>query len=159
MLAAYKLRAVPINVNYRYVEDELVYLFDNADVVAAVFQAEFCPRIAAVRDRLAAAAPPRSRRRRRRATPSTGAVEYEDALAAASPERDFGPRDDGDLYILYTGGTTGFPKGVMWRHEDVFRTLGGGIDFVTGERVEDEYALSRGRRPRRRRATPSCSRR
>src|SRR5688572_9532378 len=52
MLAAYKLRAVPINVNYRYVEDELVYLFDNADVVAAVYQAEFSPRIAAVRGRL-----------------------------------------------------------------------------------------------------------
>ncbi|HEX2383845.1 MAG TPA: acyl-CoA synthetase [Acidimicrobiales bacterium] len=141
MLAAYKLRAVPINVNYRYVEDELVYLYDNADVVATVFQSEFCPRIAAVRDRL----------------PMLqhlivvgdgggavdGAVEYERALADASPERDFGPRDAGDLYILYTGGTTGFPKGVMWRHEDVFRTLGGGIDFVTGEWISDEYALAR----------------
>ena len=52
MLAAYKLRAVPINVNYRYVEEELVYLFDNADAVAVVYQAEFSPRIAAVKDRL-----------------------------------------------------------------------------------------------------------
>ena len=52
MLAAYKLRAVPINVNYRYVEEELVYLFDNADAVAVVYQAEFAPRIAAVKDRL-----------------------------------------------------------------------------------------------------------
>ena len=52
MLAAYKLRAVPINVNYRYVEEELVYLFDNADAVAVIYQAEFSPRIAAVKDRL-----------------------------------------------------------------------------------------------------------
>jgi acyl-CoA synthetase (AMP-forming)/AMP-acid ligase II len=141
MLAAYKLRAVPINVNFRYVEDELVYLYDNADVVATVFQAEFCPRLAAVRDRLpmlkhfvvVGDGP----------CDIDGVVPYDDALASASPERDFGPRDDGDIYILYTGGTTGFPKGVMWRHEDVFRTLGGGIDFVTGERVEDEYALAR----------------
>jgi acyl-CoA synthetase (AMP-forming)/AMP-acid ligase II len=141
MLAAYKLRAVPINVNFRYVEDELVYLYDNADVVATVFQAEFCPRLAAVRDRLpmlkhfvvVGDGP----------CDIDGVVRYEDALASSSPERDFGPRDDGDIYILYTGGTTGFPKGVMWRHEDVFRTLGGGIDFVTGERVEDEYALAR----------------
>jgi acyl-CoA synthetase (AMP-forming)/AMP-acid ligase II len=141
MLAAYKLRAVPINVNFRYVEDELVYLYDNADVVATVFQAEFCPRLAAVRDRLpmlehfvvVGDGP----------CDIDGVVRYEDALASASPERDFDARDDGDIYILYTGGTTGFPKGVMWRHEDVFRTLGGGIDFVTGERVEDEYALAR----------------
>ena len=143
MLAAYKLRAVPINVNYRYVEDELVYLFDNADVVAAVYQAGFSARIAAVRGRLPklahlveiddGAAPP----------VATGAIRYEDALAVQSPERDFGPRQDGDIYILYTGGTTGMPKGVTWRHEDVWRTLGGGIDFVTGVRVEDEYQLAR----------------
>jgi acyl-CoA synthetase (AMP-forming)/AMP-acid ligase II len=141
MLAAYKLRAVPINVNYRYVEDELVYLYDNADVVATVFQAEFCNRIAAVRDRL-----PMLRHMvvfGDGPCDIDGVVHYEDALAGASPTRDFGPRDDGDLYILYTGGTTGFPKGVMWRHEDVFRTLGGGIDFVTGEWVSDEYALAR----------------
>ena len=141
MLAAYKIRAVPINVNYRYVEEELVYLYDNADVVATVFQAEFCPRVAAVRDRLPML--------KHLIVVGDGpcaiddVVRYEDALAGASPERDFAPRDDGDLYILYTGGTTGFPKGVMWRHEDVFRTLGGGIDFVTGEWVADEYALAR----------------
>jgi len=143
MMAAYKLRAVPINVNYRYVEDELTYLFDNADVVAVVYQASFADRIAAVKDGL-----PKLRHLVEiddgtEAPVPTGAVAYEDALAAQSPERDFAPRDDGDLYILYTGGTTGMPKGVMWRHEDVWRTLGGGIDFVTGQRIEDEYQLAR----------------
>lgn len=144
MLACFKLRAVPINVNYRYVEDELIYLYDNADVVATVFQAQFSERMRAVREKLpmlqhlvvvedGSGA----------ACDIDGTARYEDALAGASPDRDFPSRDDGDLYVLYTGGTTGFPKGVVWRHEDVFRTLGGGIDFVTGERVEDEYKLAR----------------
>ncbi len=72
-----------------------------------------------------------------------GGVDYEEALAGESPERDFAPRSAEDLYVLYTGGTTGMPKGVMWGHEDVFRTLGGGINFATGEFVEDEYQLAR----------------
>jgi acyl-CoA synthetase (AMP-forming)/AMP-acid ligase II len=70
-------------------------------------------------------------------------VEYEAALAGSSPERDFPPRGSDDVYIIYTGGTTGYPKGVMWRHEDIWRTLGGGIDFVTGEPLPDEWAQSR----------------
>jgi 3-oxocholest-4-en-26-oate---CoA ligase len=68
---------------------------------------------------------------------------YDQVLAAASGVRDFGPRSADDVYIIYTGGTTGHPKGVMWRHEDIWRTLGGGIDFVTGERLEDEWAQPR----------------
>jgi acyl-CoA synthetase (AMP-forming)/AMP-acid ligase II len=143
MLAAFKLRAVPINVNYRYVEDELLYLLDNADAVAVVHQAQLGPLVEAVRPKL-----PKLRHvitvdDGSGTAPPAGAVAYEAALAAASPERDFGPRRDDDLYVLYTGGTTGYPKGVMWRHEDVWRTLGGGIDFVTGERIEDEHQMSR----------------
>src|SRR5271166_4372499 len=67
---------------------------------------------------------------------------YDAALAAASPERDFPARSGDDVYIIYTGGTTGYPKGVLWRHEDIWRTLAGGIDFVAGEPLPDEWAQS-----------------
>jgi acyl-CoA synthetase (AMP-forming)/AMP-acid ligase II len=144
MLGAYKLRAVPINVNYRYVEDELRYLFDNADLKALVHHRRFVPRIAAVKDEmpklrhLIAIDDDSSEDFR-----SLGAVEYEEALAAASPERRFGPRSSGDLYVLYTGGTTGMPKGVMWRHQDVIFTLGGGIDHATGLPAQQPEDMSK----------------
>jgi len=132
MLGAYKLRAVPINVNYRYVEDELRYLFDNADLKALIHHRRFTPRIAAVKDEM-----PLLRHRIAIDDDSgedfrdSGAVAYGEALASASPARSFGPRSPDDLYILYTGGTTGMPKGVMWRQQDVIFTLGGGIDHAT----------------------------
>jgi len=143
MLGAYKLRAVPINVNYRYVENELRYLFDNADLVALVHHRRFTPRIAAVRDEM-----PKLRHviaiddESDEDVARTGAVAYEEALAGASPERDFAPRSPDDLYVLYTGGTTGMPKGVVWRQEDVIMTLGGGIDHATGQPAERPEALS-----------------
>jgi acyl-CoA synthetase (AMP-forming)/AMP-acid ligase II len=130
MVAAYKIRAVPINVNYRYVESELRYLFDNADLVALVHDQEFAERVAQVLPD----------------APKIAAVITTETLHAStandSAERDFGERSPDDLYVLYTGGTTGMPKGVMWRHEDVWRVLGGGIDFVTGEPLADEWAQS-----------------
>ncbi|MFO7163364.1 MAG: acyl-CoA synthetase [Mycolicibacterium hassiacum] len=144
MLGVVKAGAIAVNVNFRYVESELKYLFDNSDMVALVHERQYSDRVANVLPD----------------TPNVktilvvedgsdadfqryGGVEFETALASASPERDFGPRSADDIYLLYTGGTTGFPKGVMWRHEDIYRVLFGGIDFATGEYVKDEYDHAR----------------
>src|SRR4051795_11829119 len=95
ILAAYKLRAVPINVNYRYVEAELRYLFENADLVVLVHDAQFTPRIAAVRESL-----PMLRHLIAIEDGSgvdasaIGSISYEQALAGSSPERDFDTRSD-----------------------------------------------------------------
>ena len=139
ILACYKLRAIPVNVNYRYVEAELRYLFTEAELVGLVYDRQFSDKVAAllpdypsikaalaIEDGTGVALP-------------AAAVDFADALAAASAVRDFGERSADDIYMLYTGGTTGYPKGVLWRHEDVWRTLGGGIDFTTGERLPDEW--------------------
>ena len=130
MLGCFKARAVPINVNYRYVVEELRYLFDNADLVALIFEAEFGPHVAPVLPGRAEAASPRAARRRHRhrhrrdSTRSTTSTRSR----SSAPTRDgLLPRSPDDLYVLYTGGTTGMPKGVMWRAEDIFfAAMGGG---------------------------------
>jgi acyl-CoA synthetase (AMP-forming)/AMP-acid ligase II len=129
LLAVVKLRAVVININYRYITNELAYHLRDADLSALVHDQELAPVV----DAVVPTGLPRV---------AIGG-DYAEALAAASGERDFGPRSADDIYIIYTGGTTGHPKGVMWRHEDIWRTLGGGIDFITGEELEDEWAQSR----------------
>jgi 3-oxocholest-4-en-26-oate---CoA ligase len=147
VLAVVKIRAVNINVNYRYVEAELDYLFDNADVVAVIHERTFAPLVAACFPkhdglRLAVAMPDAIEPDDASDVSSYGGVLWEDALAGQSAERDFGKRSADDIHIIYTGGTTGFPKGVMWRHEDFWRVLGGGIDFYTGAPLE-EYDQSK----------------
>ncbi len=144
MLGIVKAGAILVNVNFRYVEGELKYLFDNSDMVALVHERRYADRVANVLPE----------------TPLVktvlvvedgsdddyqryGGVEFYSALEQGSPERDFGPRSEDDIYLLYTGGTTGFPKGVMWRHEDIYRVLFGGTDFATGEFVKDEHDLSK----------------
>ena len=134
--AVFKLRAVWININYRYVEDELRYLFKNADLVSLVFQREFSQHVQALLPEL-----PDLRHLvviddASDGTPPSSAIDYEEALGSGSPERDFGPRSPEDLYVLYTGGTTGMPKGVVWPQRNVFYALGGGIDAMTRHRAE-----------------------
>jgi acyl-CoA synthetase (AMP-forming)/AMP-acid ligase II len=125
MYAAYKLRAVPINVNYRYVEDELRYLFNDADLKGLVHDAEFTPRVDAIRDGVP--------------TLQTSLVvddDYEKVLAESSPDRIPMGRSGDDPYIIYTGGTTGMPKGVVWRQEDAFFSCFGGGDFTRANMVK-----------------------
>ncbi|MEU8898619.1 acyl-CoA synthetase [Nocardia sp. NPDC048505] len=138
LIACFKIRAVPININYRYRAEELRYVYDNADLQALIFHDAYAEAVHT-------AAPAVDSLRELIVVGETGggAVPYEQALAAGSPERDFGPRTADDLFMMYTGGTTGLPKGVMWRQEDMWRVLGGGIDFYTNEPVADEYQQSR----------------
>ncbi len=120
MIAALKIRAVPINVNYRYVADELRYLFDDADMVALVHQREFgsvAQTAAAGLDKLKLFVAVDAGSEAELAANTIG---YEEAMAQGAESRDFEPRSADDLYIIYTGGTTGMPKGVMWRQEDLF---------------------------------------
>lgn len=119
--ASFKARAVPINVNYRYVEEELVYLFDNADVEAVFFDARFAPRLAGIRDRL-----PGLKAFIQIDDGSgeslPGAEAYEALIAAHDPLPRLDYSED-DIYMLYTGGTTGMPKGVMYRHGDLAQAI------------------------------------
>ena len=116
--AAFKVRAATANVNYRYLEPELEYLLDNADAAAVVFHAEFATRLGAIRDAL-----PKVRAfvcvgaDGQHPTPEW-AVDLEDVIAAHEPAAPI-ERSGDDLWLLYTGGTTGLPKGVMWPHRSM----------------------------------------
>jgi fatty-acyl-CoA synthase len=136
MIAAYKIRAVPINVNYRYVAEELAYLFDNANLRVLVLEATFAPVVASIREGL-----PHLEHvvvvddGSDAGTALTDGIAYEELLASNADDADFEARSADDRYIAYTGGTTGMPKGVVWRQEDIFfatMTFG-----ATVERPED----------------------
>ena len=143
MLGAYKLCAIPININYRYVEEELKYLIDNADMEAIFFHKQFSTKIKnisadlpllknyiSIEDGLDSKDEMKS------------ALDFELLIEHESKERIPVKRSGDDIYIIYTGGTTGMPKGVVWRMEDVLMTLGGGIDAITGEKYPTPEAFA-----------------
>jgi acyl-CoA synthetase (AMP-forming)/AMP-acid ligase II len=124
MIAAFKLGAVPININYRYVANELQYMLDNADIKLLIHEDELAPAVDEALASFPRKVPRISVGPERRDRNSEA---YEEVLASASPERRFGPRTADAHHVIYTGGTTGMPRGVMWRHEDLlFSALQGG---------------------------------
>jgi fatty-acyl-CoA synthase len=140
MIGAYKARSVPFNVNYRYVAEELEYLLGDSAAKGIIFHSAFAPTLAEVRDRL-----PGLTVLLQVADDSgndllDGAEWYEDVLAAASPELSDEVRSawsPDDLYVLYTGGTTGMPKGVMWRQADIWPAALGGRKLGTADEWSD----------------------
>ena len=141
LLGAFRARVAPFNINYRYVKSELQYLLDDAGATALVYSAAFAQQVAEVLPDL-----PDLRVLIQIDDGSgtellPGAVDYETAIASADAEPPIDPCPD-DLYVLCTGGTTGMPKGVLWRQHDIFMTSFGGRNMMTNELVQsyDEIA-------------------
>ena len=127
--ATFKVRGVPVNVNYRYLADELAYLLDNSDAEVVLFHGCLADQVDAVRDKL-----PKLRAAIQIDDGSPlldGALRYEDVITDSKPMERI-ERSGDDYLFLYTGGTTGMPKGVMWRQEDLFWSLAEGVYPLLG---------------------------
>ena len=143
MLGAFKARVAPFNVNYRYVAEELTYLLRDSAATAIVYHSTFAPILDAVRPdvpalRVLIQVPDESGH-----ALLDGAVWYEEALASAEPSV-LNEASPDDLYILYTGGTTGMPKGVMWRQGDALVECFGASK--TAQSIDEFIAGAVGRR-------------
>lgn len=121
-----KARAVAININHRYVEKELLYLVRNASLRGLVFHSTFAEQVASIRAQMPSLTLLIQVADGSDTRLLPGAVWYEDALAAGRADDVDPPYRHDDLHILYTGGTTGMPKGVLWRQADIIVAALGG---------------------------------
>jgi len=156
VFAAFKAGLVPVNTNYRYADAELTYLWDNADAVAVVFHGTFSDRIAGIRDRVPGV------RLWLWVDDGSGpcpdwAVPYEEA-AATPTERVVAPwgRSGDHILMLYTGGTTGMPKGVMWRQRDLFVAITAATVPTYGDQQDLDAVRELAAQPGRPVAMPAC---
>lgn len=139
MIASYRARVAPFNVSFRYVDEELIYLLNDAKAKALVYAAEFAPRVEAIRAQVP------TLEILIQVDDGSGnallpcAVDYASILSTPVPPAGMPIPSPDDLYILYTGGTTGMPKGVLWRQHDIFISSMGGRPFGS-ERTLSSYA-------------------
>jgi 3-oxocholest-4-en-26-oate---CoA ligase len=134
LLGAFAARVAPFNVNFRYVKAELQYLLADSGATALIYHAAFAPRVAEVLPELPALKVLIQIADGSGNSLLDGAVDYESAIQSAPAQAPTQHSPD-DLYVLYTGGTTGMPKGVLWRQHDIFMTSFGGRNLMTGECV------------------------
>jgi len=140
-LGGYASRTAPFNVNHRYVADELAHVLGDAAPGAVVYHARFADRLADVLPTLERAPLLLQVQDESGADLLPGALDYEEALASAPSTLAVGGHDPDDLYVMYTGGTTGMPKGVLWRQADIWLAALGG-DFLPDADLDEIVAVA-----------------